>query len=103
MTDLSHPRISKSEETQNMLLEFILEAKLKPGDRLPSEDELATRFNVSRVSIAKNADLPHGPKLFQGAMKILCKGQRSTDVGKEERDDGHRLVAAMAVGSRSWQ
>lgn len=35
----------------NELRKMILDADLKPGDRLPTETELATRFGVSRLSL----------------------------------------------------
>lgn len=41
---------SKGELTQDLLLEFIRDSKLRPGDRLPTEGELAIKFGVSRVS-----------------------------------------------------
>ena len=41
---------SKGELTQDLLLEFILASGLRPGDRLPTEDALAVKFGVSRVS-----------------------------------------------------
>jgi DNA-binding FadR family transcriptional regulator len=31
--------------------EYIVDASLKPGDRLPTETELAARFGVSRLSL----------------------------------------------------
>lgn len=45
------PKKSKSDRTSGLLLEYILESGLKPGDRLPSEEEMAVRFGVSRVSV----------------------------------------------------
>ena len=41
----------KGWQTQQLLLEFILETGLRPGDRLPPEEALAVQFGVSRVSV----------------------------------------------------
>jgi hypothetical protein len=38
-------------ELQSALEEFIFSAKAKPGDRLPSERNLATLFSVSRQTL----------------------------------------------------
>ncbi len=35
----------------NRLRKYIVDASLKPGDRLPTETELASRFGVSRLSL----------------------------------------------------
>jgi len=42
---------SKSEQTAKQLMAYAVESGLGPGDRLPSEEEMARKFNVSRVSI----------------------------------------------------
>ncbi len=42
---------SKSEQTARQLMAYAVESGLGPGDRLPSEEEMAKKFNVSRVSI----------------------------------------------------
>jgi len=44
-------RIHKSEEVANKIRDYIIDHKLKPGDRLPTEGELSERFGVSRVSV----------------------------------------------------
>jgi len=41
----------KSEMVAARLREYIIENGLKPGDRLPTEGELAERYGVSRVSV----------------------------------------------------
>ena len=48
-----HPvsRIKLSTQIENQLKDQILTGKWKPGERLPSENELAEIFQVSRVSI----------------------------------------------------
>lgn len=43
-------RRNLSEVVAERIKEFIIDHKLKPGDRLPTEQELADRFGVSRVS-----------------------------------------------------
>jgi len=39
------------EEVSDRIKQMIFDGKLKPGDRLPSESELATQFDVSRPTI----------------------------------------------------
>ena len=48
-----HPvsRVRLSTQIENQLKDQILTGMLKPGERLPSENELAEIFKVSRVSI----------------------------------------------------
>jgi DNA-binding FadR family transcriptional regulator len=44
-------RPSLSDDIVAKLKQLILDESLKPGDRLPTESELAVRFGVSRISI----------------------------------------------------
>ncbi len=44
-------RLSAADEVFKALHEWILTGRLKPGDRLPSQDELAERFAVSRNTL----------------------------------------------------
>lgn len=41
----------KSEQMVDLILSYIIANRLKPGDKLPSEEELTRLFRVSRVSI----------------------------------------------------
>ncbi len=43
--------MNKTDRIIELLLSYIITNKLKPGDKFPPEEELAERFNVSRVSI----------------------------------------------------
>ena len=45
------PKLKKSEMVAGRLRDYIIEHQLKPGDRLPTEDQLAELFAVSRVSV----------------------------------------------------
>jgi GntR family transcriptional regulator, transcriptional repressor for pyruvate dehydrogenase complex len=45
------PKVSKSELVAAKLRNYIISRGLKPGDRLPTEGELAEQFGVSRVSV----------------------------------------------------
>ena len=47
----SDSRKKKSEVVADEIREFIIREKLRPGDRLPTEHELAEMFNVSRISV----------------------------------------------------
>src|ERR1700742_4097502 len=40
-------------KVEEVLASEISQAELKPGDRLPSEDELVTRFAVSRITVRR--------------------------------------------------
>ena len=44
-------RLSASDEVFNTLHSWIVEKNLKPGDKLPSQDELAKQFKVSRNTL----------------------------------------------------
>ncbi|HMO83383.1 MAG TPA: GntR family transcriptional regulator [Lacipirellulaceae bacterium] len=44
-------KLKKSEMVAAKLRNYIISKRLKPGDRLPTEGELADRFQVSRVSV----------------------------------------------------
>ncbi len=44
-------KLKKSEVVASKLRDYIINNKLKPGDRLPTEGELSERFGVSRVSV----------------------------------------------------
>lgn len=44
-------RVSVSSQVYDQMRRMILEGKWKPGDRLPSENELSEAFGVSRVSV----------------------------------------------------
>lgn len=44
-------KLKKSEIVAAKLRDYIINKALKPGDRLPTEGELAERFGVSRVSV----------------------------------------------------
>lgn len=44
-------RTNLSEQVAGWIKQLILDEGLKPGDRLPTEQEMAERFGVSRVSI----------------------------------------------------
>lgn len=45
------PKVKKSEMVAEKLRDYILKHQLRPGDRLPTEDQLGELFRVSRVSI----------------------------------------------------
>lgn len=47
--------LKKSESTVSAIINYITNNRLKPGDRLPSERELATMFGVSRPAVREAA------------------------------------------------
>ncbi len=48
-----------SEEIVNYIKKLIVEGKLKPLDKLPSESDLAARFNVGRSAARTGSYLDH--------------------------------------------
>src|SRR4051812_6033140 len=50
--DLDDPR-TPSQQIANQLRAAILTGKLKPGDKLPSQPDLATRYGVARETVKK--------------------------------------------------
>jgi len=53
------PRISLTEEIVRRLVNWILEENLRPGDKLPSERELISRFSVGRSSLREAIRILH--------------------------------------------
>lgn len=51
MIEAKNGNSSKSEQMVDLVLSYIIDEKLKPGDKLPSEAEMANRFGISRVSV----------------------------------------------------
>ncbi|MFG1429986.1 GntR family transcriptional regulator [Xanthobacter sp. V2C-4] len=51
------PRVPKYLELKEWLLRGVLEGRFRPGDALPSENELAQRFAVSRITVRQALDL----------------------------------------------
>ncbi len=50
-------RVPKYLELKEWLLRGVLEGRFRPGDALPSENELAQRFAVSRITVRQALDL----------------------------------------------
>ena len=44
-------RVTTSTLVAEKIKDLIIEQELRPGDRLPTEQELADRFGVSRISV----------------------------------------------------
>lgn len=51
------PRVPKYLELKDWLLRGVLEGLFRPGTALPSENELAQRFRVSRITVRQALDL----------------------------------------------
>jgi DNA-binding FadR family transcriptional regulator len=47
----SSPKLKKSELVAARIRDYIINHRLKPGDRLPTEGEFAEKFGVSRVAV----------------------------------------------------
>ena len=50
-TKTKQRKIKKSEMVAAKLRDHIIQHQLRPGDRLPTEDQLAELFGVSRISV----------------------------------------------------
>ncbi len=71
--------INYSEQIRQVITNAILEGKYKPGDKLPSEDKLVSRFNVSKTTIREALGLLIADGLIEkrrGAMggSFVAKG-----------------------------
>lgn len=67
---------NKSNQVVDSILSYIIENHLRPGDKLPSEEELTRRLGVSRVSVREG---------LRG-LKFLGLLQSSTSRGTEIRE-----------------
>jgi len=74
------------------LQEFILHGDVRPGDRLPSERDLAQRFGVSRVSVRQAMAVLHS----MGLIEIRSGG--GTFAARERGGGVPAVAAALASG-----
>ncbi|MDK2823207.1 MAG: GntR family transcriptional regulator, transcriptional repressor for pyruvate dehydrogenase complex [Clostridia bacterium] len=75
--------VSLSDKIVEQIKEMIISGKLKPGDKLPSENELCNMFNVSRTSIREAIKILSG----LGFLKI----KRGLGIFVEELDAGYLI------------
>jgi DNA-binding transcriptional regulator YhcF (GntR family) len=61
--DLDDPR-TPSQQIANQLRAAILTGKLKPGDKLPSQPDLATRYGVARETVKKALQVLQADRLI---------------------------------------
>ena len=79
-------------ELQSALEEFIFSAKAKPGDRLPSERNLATLFSVSRQTLREVLRSMEG----QGLIKV--QPGRGSFIQDQSKTGPFRVVNAARQG-----
>ncbi|MGI6224859.1 MAG: FadR/GntR family transcriptional regulator [Peptococcales bacterium] len=78
---VTEDHISLSDKIVEQIKEMIISGRLKPGDKLPSENELCEMFNVSRTSIREAVKILSG----LGFLKI----KRGLGIFVEEIDAGY--------------
>ncbi|QHT62374.1 GntR family transcriptional regulator [Paenibacillus lycopersici] len=90
------------EQIYNHLLQRIKDGELKTGDRLPSENELADQFNVSRITTKKALETLAQKKLVE---RIRGKGSYVSNVLPDMegalRDTGIAEPAAISPAGRT--
>jgi GntR family transcriptional regulator, transcriptional repressor for pyruvate dehydrogenase complex len=107
LAPISRPSIT--DEIVNRLIRLILDERLRPGDRLPTEHELASQMAVGRSSLREAiktlraigvVDVVNGNGMFVGGggaslgSKPLSWGLLMRDGGPRELIDARRLVEA---------
>lgn len=91
-------KTGKGEQAQQLLLEFIIDSGLRPGDRLPPEEKLAVQFGVSRVSVRQAL---HGLK-FLGLLSSATR--RGTTLAEIDFSQLSRYLSfQLAYSSMSVQ
>jgi len=76
-------------QLSEMIIEFINHAKLKQGDMLPSENELLSRFNVSRNTIRLAVE-----RLVKMDIAVKVKG-RETFLKEDKKGNITKIVASL--------
>jgi len=83
-------KITKSPDIPSLVVQQITEliktGDLKPGDRLPSENEMTRRFGISRISLRE------AMKLLEAKGYIVSRGRRGKFV---LRADSHQLESKI--------
>ncbi|QHQ63088.1 GntR family transcriptional regulator [Anaerocolumna sedimenticola] len=90
-------KVNVSEQVFNQLKKAIIEGEWKPGDKIPSENELASSFGVSRMTVR------------QSLQKLIALGLIETKLGDgsyvrvlEAGDSLNALMPAMYLNKDSF-
>lgn len=90
-------KVNVSEQVFNQLKKMIVEGEWKPGDKLPSENELAASFGVSRMTVR------------QSLQKLIALGLIETKLGDgsyvrmpEAGDSLNALMPVMYLNKNSF-
>jgi GntR family transcriptional regulator, transcriptional repressor for pyruvate dehydrogenase complex len=90
-------KVNVSEQVYNQLKKMIIEGEWKPGDKLPSENELAASFGVSRMTVR------------QSLQKLIALGLIETKLGDgsyvrvlDAGDSLNALMPAMYLNKNSF-
>ncbi|XZQ31251.1 winged helix-turn-helix domain-containing protein (plasmid) [Rhodobacter capsulatus] len=96
---MEKPRESNIERLRTALLEMIRELNLSLGDRLPTEKEMAERFQVSRPTLREALKLLEQEAVIdvhQGKGRFLAAGGQP-----EHRAADHQVRKRLADGGQS--
>ncbi|MGB8453926.1 MAG: FadR/GntR family transcriptional regulator [Anaerocolumna sp.] len=90
-------KVNVSEQVYNQLKKMIIEGEWKPGDKIPSENELAASFGVSRMTVR------------QSLQKLIALGLIETKLGDgsyvrvlDAGDSLNALMPAMYLNKNSF-
>lgn len=89
------------EKIYKQLLERIIEGEFKEGDRVPSEQELATDFNVSRITSKKALDVlsEHGViERIRGKGSFVKNDQPNISLRENSQDNNTETYRSLILG-----
>lgn len=109
-TDVSRAKVAKYLRIESDILAAIKDGSLKPGDKLPGQSEMCSRYGVSAITVRKAfADLINDGYLvgIRGsgtyvAKRQMIRGLTSISFSEELREQGYEVgmvVDAISSGS----
>ena len=85
------------EQIQNELMEQIQSGFFQPGDRIPSEKELAERYHVSRITAVKAlTELALNGYIY----RVQGRGSFANPLDKHLKPSALKLGDTLSVGKR---
>src|SRR5690625_3342658 len=83
------------------LLEKITEGEFKYGDRVPSEKELAKKFNVSRITSKKALDILAEYKVIErirGKGSFVLNNQPNMLLNEHSQENDLTKIKSLSIG-----